>query len=152
MKTSRALAKWIPAMSVALFGLFIGSVREAQAVVAADTPMVKNLMAPTYRAPTAPAVAKEMNKKDAKRLAAVAELPAEHLKLARFYAAEANRLEALAISYEKAAAAYRERPAAKNLAAPTTVGLYEFLVKGFRSEEKRNRALATSHEEMAALY
>jgi hypothetical protein len=152
MKTSKAFAKWIPAMAIAVFGMFIGTVREAQAVVAPNTPMVKNLMAPTYRAPTAPPVVKEINKKDAKRLAAIAELPAEHLKLARFYAAEANRLDALAIGHENAAAAYRKHPAAKNLAAPTTAGLCEFFAKGFRSEAKTNRALATSHEEMAALY
>lgn len=150
MKTSKKFAKWIPAVAIALFGLFVGTVREAQAAVAPSTARVKNLMAPTYRAPTAPAVvAKEMNKKDAKKLAAIAELPEEHLKLARFYAVEANRLDALATGYEKAAADYRGRPAPKNVAAPTTAGRYEFFAKGFRSDAKTNRALATSHEKMA---
>ncbi len=150
MKTSKTFATWIPAVAIALFGLFIGTVREAQAVVAPNTPMVKNLMAPTYRTPSAPpVVAKEMNKKDAKRLAAIAELPKEHLKLAHFYTAEANRLDALTTGYEKAAAAYRKRPASKTFAAPTTAGRYEFFAEGFRTEAKTNRALATSHERMA---
>lgn len=150
MKTSKTLARWIPATAIAMFGLFIGTVREARAVVAPNTPMVKNLMAPTYRTPsTAPVVAKAMNKKDAKRLAAIAELPKEHMKLAHFYTAEANRLDALATGYEKAAAAHRGRPASKNFAAPTTAGRYEFFAEGFRSEAKTNRALATSHEKMA---
>ena len=147
MKTSRTFSKWIPAMAIAVFGFFIGTVREARAVVAPNTPMVKNLMAPTYRTPSAPPViARQMNKKDAKRLAAsaIAEKPEQHQKLARFYTAEANWLDALA-----AAVTHRERPASKNLAAPTTAGRYEFLAKGFRSEAKTNRALATSHEEMA---
>jgi len=150
MKMSKSFEKWIPAMAIALFGLFIGTVREAQAVVGTHTPMVKNLMAPTYRTPSAPpVVVKEMNPKDAKRLSETAELPEEHLKLARFYSAEANRLDALASGYEKAASTYRERPASKNFAAPTTAGRYEFFAKGFRSGAITNRALATSHEEMA---
>jgi hypothetical protein len=150
MKTSKTLAKWIPAMAIALFGLLIGTVREARAVVAPNTPMVKNLMALTYRTPsTPPVVVKEMNKKDAKRLSATAELPEEHLKLARFYTAEANRLDALATGYERTAATYREHPAPKNFAAPTAAGRYEFFAKGFRSEAKTNRKLAISHEEMA---
>ena len=152
MKTSRTFSKWIPAMAIALFGLFIGTAGEARAVVAPNTPMVKNLMALTYRTPSAPpVVGKEMNKKDAKRLAAsaIAEKPEQHLKLARFYTAEANWLDVLAAGYEKAAATYRGHPASKNFAAPTTASRYDFLAKGFRSEAKTNRALATSHEEMA---
>jgi hypothetical protein len=65
----------------------------------------KNLMSPTYRAPAVQAaVPQELTRKQVKRLAAIAESAADHFRLANYFRAEANSLEARATAYEKAAA------------------------------------------------
>ena len=110
----------------------------------------KNLMSPTYRAPVAQAaVPQEPTRKQVKRLAATAESAADHLKLANYFQAEANSLEARAAAYEQAAATLRNGPLVKNLTAPSTPGRYEFIAKGFRDEAKADRSQAAAHEEMA---
>ena len=110
----------------------------------------KNLMSPTYRAPVAAvAVPQELTRKQVKRLAASAESVADHMKLANYFRAEANALEARATAYETAAAALRNGPMVKNLTAPTTPGRYEFTAKGFRDEARLDRSEAAAHEEMA---
>jgi hypothetical protein len=110
----------------------------------------KNLMSPTYRPPAVQVVAPhEMTRREANRLSRTAELAADHLKLARFYRAEADKFDANGAAYEKAAAKYRHGPRVKNLMAPTTPGRYEFFAKGFREEARTNFVLAASHEEMA---
>lgn len=141
--------KWTAAFAIALFGLsMVPYARAAQPEASQNGP--KNLMSPTYRAPAVPAaVSKEFTKKDAKRLATTAESREDHLKLAGYYKAEADRLDAKASGYEDAAAAYRNGPMVKNLMAPTTAPRYEFLAKGFREEATSNRAVAASHEQMA---
>lgn len=109
-----------------------------------------NLMSPTYRAPVAQAaVPQELSRKQVKRLAATAESAADHLKLANYFRAEANSLEARATAYEKAATNLRNGPMVKNLTAPSTPGRYEFIAKGFRDEAKSDRSQAAAHEEMA---
>lgn len=146
-------SKWTMVGAIALFGLFLGTVREARAAepgCSQNGPMIKNLMALTYRAPCAQAsVPQGLTAKQAKRLAATAELREDHLKVARYYNTEADRLNAQAGGYEEAAAAYRRGPFVKNLMAPSTPGRYEFLAKGLRDEAKSDRALAAPHEEMA---
>ena len=154
MKTfAKNTTKWMTAIAIALFGLILGTVQEARAAELAcsqNGPMIKNLMAPTYRAPCSPAaVPQELTKKEVKRLTATAELREDHLRLARYYKTEAVRLDAQAAGYEAAAAAYRRTPIAKNFAAPSTPGRYEFFAKGFRDEAKSDRVLAASHEKMA---
>ena len=109
-----------------------------------------NLMSPTYRAPVAQAaVPQELSRKQVKRLAATAESAADHLKLANYFRAEANSLEARATAYEKAATNLRNGPMVKNLTAPSTPGRYEFIAKGFRDEAQVDRSQAAAHEEMA---
>jgi hypothetical protein len=109
--------------------------------------MIKNLMALTYRAPCAQAAAPQgLTKNEVKRLTATAESREDHLKLASYYKAEADTLDAQAEGYEEAAAAYRGGPIVKNLMAPSTAGRYEFLAKGFRDKAKSDRLLAASHE------
>lgn len=110
----------------------------------------KNLVSPTYRAPAAaPApLPQGLTKKEAARLAATAASREDHLKLAGYYRAESDRLDAQAAGYEEAAAAYGRGPNVKNLMAPTAVGRYEFLAKDLREEAKSNRLLAARHESM----
>ncbi len=153
MKTFALKAtKWTTAMTIVPFGLFLSTAAEARAAEAAcpNTPMVKNLMALTYRAPCAQAVVpRELSKKEIRRLTATAETREDHLKLARYYTSEADRLDAAASAYEQAATAYRRGPIVKNLMAPSTPGPYEFFAKGLRNEARSDRALAASHEKEA---
>jgi hypothetical protein len=143
---------------VALFALFFGSVREVRAgVVEAKKapkcrhlPVIKNLNGLRARHVCERMTPKELTKGEVKNLAVRADTPEDHLAVARFYRAEANGLDAWATGYELAATNLRNTPLAKNLAAPGTAGRYEFAAKGFREEANRNRAVATSHETMAA--
>ena len=135
---------WTTVAALALFGL----TSVATSAFAQSGP--KNLVSPTYRAPAVQTVVPQgLTKSGAKRLAATAESRADHLKLADYCNAAADRLEAQATGYEEAAARYRNGPMVKNLMAPTTPGRYEFFARGFREEAKSNRALAASHEHIA---
>ncbi|HEY6290132.1 MAG TPA: hypothetical protein VI455_01030 [Terriglobia bacterium] len=71
------------------------------------------------------------------------------MKLAAYYNAKADRLDAEGAAYEEAAAAYRHGPIVKNLMAPNTPARYDYFAKEFREEAKSARALAASQEEMA---
>lgn len=144
MTTSKT-SKWTTAAAIAVFGL-------ASAVQPAFSQAgPKNFVSPTYRAPAAHATAsKELTKREVKRLAATAESRADHLKIAGFFRAQADKLEAQALGYENAAATYRNGPFVKNLIAPTTPVRYEFAAKNFRDEAKADRSLEASHEREAA--
>jgi len=150
MKTLiHSVAKGTVLGALALFGSFSGIAR-AEAPVYENGPMIKNLMALTYRAPAArTAVPRELTRNEIKKLTATAESAADHLKLARYYRGKADGLDAEAAGYEEAAAAYRHGPIAKNLMAPNTPARHEFLAKGFRERAKADRDLAASHEKSA---
>lgn len=140
------VGEWTAAAAIALLGLAWA----VQPAFSQSGP--KNLAAPTYRAPAAQAaVAQGLTKKEVNRLSATAQTREDHLKVAGYYKAEADKLDAQATGYEEAAATYRRGPNVKNLIAPTTAGRYEFFAKRFREEARSNRALATSHEQMAAV-
>jgi hypothetical protein len=143
MTTSNA-SKWTTTAAIALFG-FASAVQPTFSQIGP-----KNLVSPTYRAPAVENVVREgLTNKEAKRLVATAESRTDHLKLAAFYTAKADSLEARAAGYEEAAAAYKNGPMVKNLMSPTTAGRYGFLANAMREEAKTNRALAASHEGMA---
>lgn len=110
----------------------------------------KNLMAPTYRpAASTVVVPREFTAKDAKKLARTAEKASDHMKLANFYRGEAEKLDARVAAYEGAAANLREKPVAKNFAAPGTAARWEFAAAGFRKDAAVNRKTAAEHERMA---
>jgi hypothetical protein len=121
----------------------------------ADTPGTfvrgpKNLMSPTYRpAVTAAAASQDLTAREARRLAATAEKASDHKKLASFYQGEADKQEASAGAYEKAAVDLRQKPAAKNFAAPGTAARWEFAARNFRKDAAANRNTASAHERMA---
>jgi hypothetical protein len=146
--------KWMTAIAITLFGLFLGTAREARAAeptCSQNGPMIKNLMALTYRAPCAQTgVPEGLTRNEVKRLTATAESREDHLKLARYYEAQADSLDSRAAGYEKAAASYRRGPIVKNLMAPSTAGRYAFLAKGFRDEARSDRVLAASQETAGA--
>ena len=148
MKTFVTRLLGVAVLTVGANGLFAAPAK-SESRCTENGPVIKNLMALSYRTPCAMAVPHGLTKKDVKRLAATAETREDHLKLVAYYKAEADSLDAEAAGYEQAAAAYRRAPMAKNLAAPSTPGRYEFFAKGLRNEARSDRALATSHEEMA---
>jgi len=86
---------------------------------------------------------------EVKKLTKTAKSAEDHMRIARYYNAQADRFESSAAGYDEAAARYRNGPMVKNLMSPTTPGRYEFLAKGFREEASSNRELAASHERMA---
>ena len=144
--------------AIAVFGLLVGSVREARAgVVEAkehaklcrDLPAIKNLTGLKAQHVCEGMTPKELTKSEVNKLAATAKSPEDHLNIARFYREEANGLDAQAAGYELAATKLRNAPVAKNLAAPGTAARFEFAAKGFREEAKDDRAVATTHERMA---
>jgi hypothetical protein len=97
---------------------------------------------------------KHLSKKEIAHLIATAKSPADHIQLANYYKAEADRLEAEAKEHDEFAAAYRKSPisqaaAMKNPMAPNTVAHCEYFAKTLREAAKSARELAASHEQMA---
>src|SRR6516225_8116412 len=123
MTTPKA-SKWTTAAAIALF-VFASAVQPTFSQIGP-----KNLVSPTYRAQAVENVVRGgLTNEEAKRLAVNAESRTDHLKLAAFYTAKADSLEARAAGYEEAAAAYKNGPMVKNLMSPTTAGRYGFLAK-----------------------
>ena len=145
-------SKSMTVAAIALFGVFTALDLRAAAPASQDTPLVKNLMSLTYRAPAAAApIPQSLTAKEAKRLARTAETSQDHLRLAEFYSARANALDAAATGYDQTAAAYRNAPAAKNVMAPGAASRYEYTAKNYRREATTDRALAASQEQIARL-
>jgi hypothetical protein len=115
-------------------------------------PIIKNLIAfttPTSASDTQGAVPQQLTKREVKRLTATAESSEDHSKVARYYTAEADRLDAEAAGYKHAVAYDRNGRIVKNLMAPTTLGRYEYLAKTLRDEANSDRQRAEAHERMA---
>ena len=153
------IRKHFAVVAVAVFALLFGSVREVRAGVVEtkkdvklcrDLPVIKTLTGWKAQHVCEGMISKELTKGEVKKLAATAKLPEDHLTIARFYRAEANVLDAMAAGYEVAAANLRTTPVAKNLAAPGTAARSEFAARGFREEANDHRAIAATHERMAA--
>ena len=89
------------------------------------------------------------NDKGLKSALKAAKTPEDHVRIAAYCKAKAERLDAEAVGYEEAAAAYRHGPVVKNLMAPNTAARYDYMAKGFREEAQSNRELAASREQMA---
>jgi len=87
--------------------------------------------------------------RDLKSAIKAAKTPADHERIAAYYDAKADRLNAEAAEYEQAAAAYRNGPVVKNLTAPNTAARYDSIAKRLRREAQSNRELAASHEQLA---
>lgn len=108
----------------------------------------KNLMSATYR-PVATTASQSFTAKDAKILVRTAEKASDHVKLANFYRGEADKLDAKAAAYEKAAADLRANPFPKNFAAQGTSARWAFAASGCRTEAAAYRSTAAAHERMA---
>ena len=151
--TNVNFTKWARTFAFGLFVLLLGVAGAARATDLScpeNTPMVKNLRAYGTRCVGAPpAEPHQLTKKKVKLLILTAKSAQDHLTIAHYYEAEADRLDSLAAGYEEAAAGYRHSPAAKNLMSPTTAAHYDYLAKRFREEAKADRILAASQEQMA---
>ena len=88
------------------------------------------------------------NDRDLKSALKAAKTPADHERIAAYYDAKADRLNAEAAEYEQAAAAYRNGPVVKNLTAPNTAARYDSIAKRLRREAQSNRERAASHEQI----
>ena len=138
----------VPAITMAVSG-WAGTVRLTD-TAAERGPYIKNLMSPTYRPPAAPLVThKELTRNDIKRLTKTAETRDDHLKIARFWTAEAYQLEVQASGYEHAAEVLRRGPVVKNLTAPTAAARWEFFAQKLKNEATSDRARAASQEQLA---
>jgi hypothetical protein len=150
---SANFTRWMTASAFALFGLLAGSAgiaRAADVTCPENGPMAKNMRAYSSRcAGTPEPEAHQLTKREVKRLTLTAKSAQDHLTIAHYYEAEADRLDSLGAGYEEAAAGYRHNPTAKNLMSPTTAAHYDYLAKGFREEAKSDRVLAASQEQMA---
>jgi hypothetical protein len=150
---SANFTKWTTASAVALFGLLLGSAGDARAAdvsCSENGPMVKNMRAYSSRCAGTPAPEPhQLTKKEVKHLTLTAKTAQDHLTIAHYYEAEADRLDSLGAGYEEAAAGYRHNPTAKNLMSPSTPAHYDYLAKGFREEAIADRILASSQEQMA---
>lgn len=97
---------------------------------------------------------KHLSKKEVVALITTAKSPEDHLQLARYYKAEADRLDAEAKDHDELAAAYRksitsQAAATKNPMAPNTAAHCEYFAKSVREAAKAAREMAISHEQMA---
>jgi hypothetical protein len=122
---------WAAVALIALLGLFLGTVRDARA-----------------------AEPKKMSKKQVTELIATAKSPAEHMQLAGYYKAEADKLDAEAQEHEEFAVAYRKNTASqaagmKNPMAPNTAAHCDEFAKTVHEAAKSARELGASHEQMA---
>ncbi len=153
--------KWTTASAFALFGMSfgmsfcmlfggVGTARAADVSCSESTPMVKNLRAYSSRCTdTYAPEPQQLTKKEVKHLIRTAKSSQEHLTIAHYYEAEADRLDSLAAGYEEAAADYRHSPTAKNFMSPSLAAHYSYLAQGFREEAKSDRLLAAAQEQMA---
>ena len=92
------------------------------------------------------------NDKDLKSALKAARTPEDHDRIAIYCNAKADRLDAEAAAYDRAAEAYRNGPVVKNLTAPNTAARYEAIAKGFRQEAQANRELAASQRQIATTF
>lgn len=140
------------AIAIALFSVMLGSVRDARAAdvsCSPNAPMVKNLRAYSSHCVAPPDAPHQLTRREVKRLTVTARTADDHLTIAKYYEAEADRLDAQAGGYGEAAAHYRYHPEPKNLMSPGTAERYDHLAQGFRKEARSDRALAASQKQMA---
>jgi hypothetical protein len=93
-----------------------------------------------------------LSTKELKALIASAKTPADHLKLARHYAAMAERHESDANEHVALAAEYRKAPRAsesKRPMSPDTAAHCEYYAQHCRKAAEEMRAMAKAHEDMA---
>jgi hypothetical protein len=89
------------------------------------------------------------NERDLKAALKTAKTPDDHMRIAGYCEAKADRLDAAAADYERAAAATRNGPVVKNLTAPNTAARYEQIAKEYHEAAQAKRQLAAAQEKIA---
>jgi GH35 family endo-1,4-beta-xylanase len=89
------------------------------------------------------------HRKNPKSAVETAKRRENHSAVAAYYKAKADRLDAEADAYEKAAAAYRNGPYVKNLMAPNQAARYDYIANGLRGEARSYRKREASEENRA---
>lgn len=97
---------------------------------------------------------KRLTNKEIKTLIATAKTPEDHMRLARHFTAEADRLEAESKEHQELAEAYSKSSmsqamAMKNPMGPRTAAHCEYLAKSLGEAAKSARELAAAHQQMA---
>jgi hypothetical protein len=95
---------------------------------------------------------KRLTKKEVTALIGSAKSPADHLRLVRYYKAEADRYDAEAKDHAELAAMYRQRPTISEIKRPgatDTVAHCQRLSEELTKAAAEARALASEHEGMA---
>ncbi len=98
------------------------------------------------------AEAPQISRDQLKELISTARTPDDHEKIARYYRAEADRLEAEATEHEELAAIYRRKKdaiAEKHPMSGRTAAHCDYFAKSMREAAKADRQLAADHESMA---
>ena len=93
-----------------------------------------------------------LTKKEVKALVVNAKTPEDHMKLARHFKQEADRLEAEAKEHDELAQEYRRSPSAMAMKMPMSgrsAEHCEYFAKSTREAAKAARELAAAHEQMA---
>ena len=93
-----------------------------------------------------------MKPKEVKALVATAKTPADHMRLARHYAAMADQHEAEAKDHEALAEEYGRNPqlgASKHTMSPNTAEHCKYFAEHCHKAAAEMRSMATAHEEMA---
>lgn len=94
--------------------------------------------------------AEKLSKQQLAILVATAKTPAEHTRIAAYYAAEAQNEMAQAKVHEQMAARYKQNPAASSAKFATgTVNHCEYLAQHMKQDAFRLQSLAEEHEKMA---
>jgi hypothetical protein len=92
-----------------------------------------------------------LSKKEVKALIASAKTKEDHLKLADYYKAETERLEAEAKDHEEMAEMYRKNPSPLAVKHPEAIGeghCHE-IARRYREAAAKTRELAAMHEQLA---
>ena len=91
-----------------------------------------------------------LNKQQLNTLIATAKTPAEHERIAQYYAVKTVDYHAQAVEHEAMVAAYRANSSLSNEKTRTsTIGHWEYFVKTFNDLAVKSQELAKLHEEMA---
>jgi hypothetical protein len=92
-----------------------------------------------------------LSKKEVKALIASAKTKEDHLKLADYYKAETERLDAAAKDHDEMAEMYRKNPTPLAVKHPEAIGEghCKEIARRFRESATKTQELAAMHEEMA---
>jgi hypothetical protein len=106
--------------ALALFVIAAKNVHAEQVPVRTADPNISSSASNMESGDANRAMPPQLTRKEVKKLIATAKSPEDHLKLAGYYKARVEKLDAEAAGYEQAAAGYRTGPVVKNLMAPNT--------------------------------